>query len=255
MEKKISFLGHSKPLLTVMVQAKTPDEAICIITDSIYDGAEAFGIQLENLERQYRNVETLKSIFRYCEDKPIYITSYRNSESTGYTDEECEEYLLMGLEAGATLCDVMGDMYKQEKYGITYDETAVKRQCELINKIHGLGGEVLMSVHFYEFFDEDATMKVAHAIEDRGADVVKIVNGSYTEDQMYCNFGIIHRMKNELHTNFLFLANGKYSKLIRLIGPQLGVCTYLCVQRYRPINSKEQPQLRATKAVRDNINY
>ena len=254
MKKEISFLGHSKPLLTAMVQAKTPEEACCIITDSMYDGAEAFGIQLENLERKYRNVETLKSIFYYCGDKPIYITSYRNGESTGYTDEECEQYLLMGLEAGAALCDVMGDMYKQEKYGITYDEEAVKKQRELIDKIHSRGGEVLMSVHFYEFFDEDETMKVAHAIEDRGADIVKIVNGSYTEDQMYANINIIHRMKKELHAKFLFLANGKYSKLIRLFGPQLGVCTYLCVQSYRPINSKEQPKLRATKAIRDNIN-
>ena len=58
MKKEISFLGHSKPLLTAMVQAKTPEEACCIITDSMYDGAEAFGIQLENLERKYRNVET-----------------------------------------------------------------------------------------------------------------------------------------------------------------------------------------------------
>ena len=232
MKKEISFLGHSKPLLTAMVQAKTPEEACCIITDSMYDGAEAFGIQLENLERKYRNVETLKSIFYHCGDKPIYITSYRNGESTGYTDEECEQYLLMGLEAGAALCDVMGDMYKQEKYGITYDEEAVKKQRELIDKIHSRGGEVLMSVHFYEFFDEDETMKVAHAIEDRGADI----------------------MKKELHAKFLFLANGKYSKLIRLFGPQLGVCTYLCVQSYRPINSKEQPKLRATKAIRDNIN-
>ena len=237
-----------------MVQAKTREEACCIITDSMYDGAEAFGIQLENLERKYRNVETLKSIFYHCGDKPIYITSYRNGESTGYTDEECEQYLLMGLEAGAALCDVMGDMYKQEKYGITNDEEAVKKQREMIDKIHSRGGEVLMSVHFYEFFDEDETMKVAHAIEDRGADIVKIVNGSYTEDQMYANINIIHRMKKELHAKFLFLANGKYSKLIRLFGPQLGVCTYLCVQSYRPINSKEQPKLRATKAIRDNIN-
>lgn len=213
MNNEISFIGHSKPLLTAMVQAKTPEEACCIITDSIYDGAEAFGIQLENLEKQYRSIETLKSIFSHCGDKPIYITSYRNSESTGYTDEECEEYLLMGLKAGAKLCDVMGDMYKQEKYGITYDEEAVKKQRELIDKIHGLGGEVLMSVHFYEFFDEDATMKVAHAVEDRGADIVKIVNGSYTEDQMYANINIIHRMKKELHAKFFFLQTANTQNL------------------------------------------
>ena len=48
MKKEISFLGHSKPLLTAMVQAKTPEEACCIITDSMYDGAEAIPTRSAN---------------------------------------------------------------------------------------------------------------------------------------------------------------------------------------------------------------
>ena len=41
-----TFLTYDKPLLTAMVQEKTADDAICVIMDSLYDGADAFGIQL-----------------------------------------------------------------------------------------------------------------------------------------------------------------------------------------------------------------
>ena len=37
----------------------------------------------------------------------------------GMTDEECVELLLLGLKCGATLCDVMGDLYHPEKYELT----------------------------------------------------------------------------------------------------------------------------------------
>ena len=48
-----TFLTCEKPLLTAMVQAQTPQECKDIILNSIWDGAEAFGIQLENLKKEY----------------------------------------------------------------------------------------------------------------------------------------------------------------------------------------------------------
>ena len=42
-----------------------------------------------------------------------------------------------------------------------------------------------------------------------------------------------------------------FTRLVRQIGPALGVCMYLCVQRYRPVTAKPQPTLRAVKAIRD----
>ena len=61
---KATFLQYNKPLLTAMVQEKTPGDAINTIMNSHYDGADAFGIQLEYLERQYRDVETLREKLR-----------------------------------------------------------------------------------------------------------------------------------------------------------------------------------------------
>ena len=60
MRKKPSFLNNAQPLLCVMVQEDNPDSAIDLITNALYNGAEAFGIQLECIKREYRTEENLK---------------------------------------------------------------------------------------------------------------------------------------------------------------------------------------------------
>lgn len=251
--KKPSFLGQAHPLLCAMVQDSTPDEMICTILDSLYDGAEAFGIQLCNLKSEYRTEDTLRKIFSYCDGKPIYITSYRGAESKGLTDDERAELLLLGLRAGATLCDVMGDYFHPEKDQLTFDTTAIEKQKVLIDRIHENGGEVLISTHTSRYFTEEEVVSYAKEQMARGADVVKIVSKAETEDQQMAALSIIHRLKKECDRPFLFLVGGKYTRLVRQIGPALGVCMYLCVQRYRPVTAKPQPILRAVKTIRDNM--
>ena len=251
---KPTFLKYQKPLLCAMVQDSTPADMICTIMNSHYDGAEAFGIQLEYLKPEYRTLEQIKKIFSYCQNKPIYITSYRGNYNKGFTDEECAEYLLLGLEAGATLCDVMGDMYHKEPNELTWDEEAIKKQKALIKKIHDMGGEALMSTHIHDYFDEETTLKIALAQKERGADVVKIVNFARTEDELMANINTVYRLKKELDgTPFLYLANGDKCRLLRQMGARLGVCMYLCVQNYTPVTSKEQPLLRSMKIARDAL--
>ena len=47
-----------------MIQCETADECIKKIKKSLTDGADAFGIQLCVLKREYRDEETLKRIFQ-----------------------------------------------------------------------------------------------------------------------------------------------------------------------------------------------
>ncbi len=248
-----TFLSYEKPPLTAMILRETPKDCIAAIRASLQDGAEAFGIQMEFLKREYRNVDTLKRIFLHCEGRPIYITSYRGRHSEGYTDEECAQYLLLGLQAGATLCDVEGDLYHKDAHDITYDPEAVFRQKALIEKIHELGGEALISSHINAYFDEEQVLSLARAHRERGADISKIVNYAQTEEQLMANLVNICRMKKELDCRFLLLGNGPYSRLLRRIGPELGVCMYLCVQRYSEYDFREQPLLRAMKLARENL--
>ena len=219
------------------------------------DGADAFGIQVCNLIPEQRDEKHLSRLFEACEGKAIYITSYRGSQNQGKSDEECMDFLLSAMRAalpyGEVLCDVMGDTFHAEPDQLTYDAQAVEKQKALIAQIHAEGGKVLMSTHTSRFFTEEETVAYAKAQRSRGADVVKIVSKANDEDEQMTGLNIIHRLKAELDCPFLFLVGGTHTRLLRQIGPALGVCMYLAVSRYRPVTAKAQPLIRSVKAIRD----
>jgi len=250
---KPSFLNHDHPLICAMVLDSTPDEIIGNIYNSRADGAEAIGIQLDCLKREYRTEEHLRRIFGACGDLPIYITSYRSAESTGMTDDECAELLLLGIECGATLADIMTDLFCPSQYEYTKDEEAVKKQKALADKIHSMGAEVLFSAHLRTYLPEEMIVEIAKAQEARGADVAKIVSGAKTEDELIDDIGICARLKKHVACKYLFLANGKHCRLLRRITGKLGSCMYLCTPDYRARGSKEQPLVKCQKAIVDNM--
>ena len=255
--RKNSFLDYNKPLICAMVQDSTVDEAICTVKDSLYDGADAFGIQLCNLIPEHRDEEHLRKMFEACEGKPIYMTSYRAAYNKDLTDEERHEFLLLAMRValsfGEVLCDVMGDEFSPAKDQLTFDPEAIEKQKALIARIHAEGGKVLMSTHTSRFFEEDEVVAYAHEQRRRGADVVKIVSKANDEEEQMVALHTIHRLKKELDCPYLFLVGGSHTRLIRQIGPALGVCMYLAVSRYRPVTAKAQPTIASVRAIRDNM--
>lgn len=252
---KVTFLNHSRPLLTAMIQQPTPDDCITGIRNAAFDGADAYGIQLCDIRREFRREEVYRRIFQYTGDKPIYITNYRSKESLHLTDEERLEDQLLALQSGATMCDIMGDQFDPAPYELTKDPSAVKKQKEWIDRIHGMGGEVLMSSHIYEFLPQQRVLDIVKRQEERGADIAKIVTYVNSEDELLQNFHTMLKMKEELSIPFLFLANGPYCKLQRIIGPAFGSVMVLCVHHYENHTSKEQPILRSARDVLMNIDW
>ena len=112
---------------------------------------------------------------------------------------------------------------------------------------------MLISSHLHAFFEADEIFHYAREQEKRGADVIKIVSFAQTREQLMEDILIAEGLKHEVAKPYLFLANGPHSHLLRQIGPAFGVCMYLCMQRYDVQNSKEQPKLRAAKAIRDSM--
>ena len=55
--KKATFLTYNKPLLCAMVQEDTVEKMKFVIHNSISDGAEALGLQLEELVLEDRTEE------------------------------------------------------------------------------------------------------------------------------------------------------------------------------------------------------
>lgn len=250
---KPTFLKYHKPLLTAMIQCSTPRECIIKIKASLAEGAEAFGIQLCRLKKEYRTKEILTEIFNACGGKPIYVTSYRYAENGGYTDDACVKLLLLAVDSGATLCDVMGDIFERSpQYELAESNEAVQKQKLLIDEIHRRGGEVLMSSHTNKSTTIEENLMIAKAHIERGADIIKIVNNAEGTDEIPKYIEAIQKITQMTDKKLLFLVSGK-GRIIRYIGPSLGVCMYLCVQSYGENDTPDQPVLKTLKEMRGHI--
>ena len=249
MDKK-SFFNNDKATLTVMVQANNPDRIKELMDKSVPEGAEAFGIQLEQLEDGYRGKEIYKDLFAYAKDKPLYITNYRTAKNEGKTDEQLAEELLKAADCGADLCDMMGDYFDPQPGEMTYNETAVKKQKTLIERLHEKGASVLMSSHIFKFTPADKVLKIALEHQSRGADISKIVVGAENREEEIENLKIINMLKEKLDIPFLFLSGGE-CKILRRIGGELGCCMYLCVYEHDALATLQQPLLSDVKLIRD----
>lgn len=249
---KQSFFENDRALLTVMVQADNPGRIKELIDKSVPDGAEAFGMQFEQMKSEYRTKEVYCDLFSYAKDKPVYVTNYRHASNEGKTDEILAAELIKLAECGADLCDVMGDFFDRQPDEVTVDKAAIERQKELIRKIHDKGAKVLMSSHVLKYIPAERVLEIALQHQSRGADICKIVTGANTMEQQLENLKIINMLKESLKIPFLFLCGGE-CRILRRIGGELGCCMYLCVYEYDALATPQQPLLKNIKAIRDNM--
>lgn len=249
---KPTFLSNEKPLLTCMVQADNPDRIKELMTLSLPEGAEAFGMQFCRMKPEYRKTETYQELFALAGPLPIYVTNYRDGENQGKSDDRLAAELLELAECGATLCDVMGDYFAPCEGELTMEETAIKKQMELINGLHARGAEVLMSSHVMKFTPAERVLEIAREHQRRGADICKIVTGASNMAQQIENLRIINLLKENLKIPFLFLCGGECG-ILRRIGGELGSCMYLCVHEHDALATKAQPLLRDVKILRDTL--
>ncbi|MDY3928549.1 MAG: type I 3-dehydroquinate dehydratase [Clostridia bacterium] len=247
-----SFFDNDKALLTVMVQADNPDRIKELIDKSVPEGAEAFGMQFEQMKSEYRTKEIYKDLFAYTKDKPVYVTNYRHTSNEGKTDDMLAAELIELAECGADLCDVMGDYFDRQPDEVAVDKTAIEKQKELIRKIHDKGAKVLMSSHVLKYIPAERVLEIALEHQSRGADICKIVTGADTMEQQIENLKIINMLKENLKIPFLFLCGGECG-ILRRIGGELGCCMYLCVYEYDELATASQPILKKIKMIRDNM--
>lgn len=247
-----SFFGHEKAVLTTMVQADSPDRIKELVDKSIPEGAEAFGMQFEQMKPEYRTREVYRDLFTYTKDKPVYATNYRTGKNEGKTDDTLAEELLELADCGADLCDVIGDLFDRQPDEVAVSKTAIEKQKELIRKIHNKGSKVLMSSHVLKYIPAERVLEIALEHEKRGADICKIVTGADTMEEQLENLKIINMLKENLKIPFLFLCGGECS-ILRRIGGELGCCMYLCIHELDELATQTQPLLTRVKAIRDNM--
>lgn len=251
----MSFLKSNKPLITSMVQADNPERIKYLMKKSARDGADAFGMQFEKLKPEFQTPEVYKDLFDCAEGKPVYVTNYRYASNEGKSDETLANEMLEIARLGATLCDVMGDYF--DNLGRTCDELtmnaeAIKKQTELIDRLHKEGAEVLMSSHVMKFTPAERVLEIALEHKRRGADISKIVAHANTMEEQIENLRIIALLKEKLGIPFLFLCGGECS-IMRKIGTKIGCCMSLGVCEYDDIATPVQPLIKKLATIRDNI--
>lgn len=247
---KNSFFDNEKATLTVMLQARTPERIKELIDLSVPEGAEAFGMQFEQLEYEYRKEEIYRDLFAHAGERPVYATYYRGWKNEGKSDDELADGLIKLAEYGADLCDVMGDYFDRQPDEVAVDKTAIEKQKQLIDKIHQKGAKVLMSSHVMKFTPAERVLEIALEHQSRGADICKIVTGADTTEQQLENLKIINMLKEKLDIPFLFLCGGECN-ILRRIGGELGCCMYLCVHEYDELATPQQPLLTDVKQIRE----
>lgn len=242
-----------RPALVCSLSDATEAELIATIRNAIWDGADGFLLHTECMDKEYRNVESLKRILAYCEDKPVLTLDY----SWGVGDDTPNAaFLLDTIDAGAGCIDVYADMFDHhDRLCYTDKPEAVKKQMELIEKAHAKGAQVMTSCHLFDFVEPEKVLEMGISLEKRGADIVKFAAQVNNEDELLEAMRLTVMLKRTLKVPFLHIAMGQYGKAHRVLAPTLGSCMVLCVQKYTTRSHKDKPLLRAVRTVYDNLDY
>lgn len=218
-----TFLKSDRPLITPLLASTEESSLLKEISDSLAQGADAFGLQIERLPKGLRSEKKMKNFFAAMQGKPIYVTCYPRGDVIEETDEERAETLINALKWGATLADVRGDLFCHCDGEMTYDRDAVEKQKELIRRIHNMGKEALISSHIiyngvFRFLTKEEVLSIALEQQSRGADIAKIVTKADTEEELLENFEAITLLKRKVGIPVLFLCNGEKCLRHRLGG-------------------------------------
>lgn len=244
-----------KPKIASMIMEPTVPDAIARIRNSVYDGADLIALHMEFLNLEHHNYKDLKRIFAYVGPKPVYTMNYRNVNRPDLSDEDLVEKQLIAAEAGASMVDIMGDIFDPSPMQLTRNPTAIERQKRMVEQFHKRHCEVMFSSHTWAFMTAEQTLEHCDALISRGADMVKIAMCAFTDEQMDEVYRTTLAMRRELKVPFLHVAMGQYGKVHRMIAPMLGSCMALCMQTYNTVCNKEQPILRAARTVFDSVDW
>jgi 3-dehydroquinate dehydratase len=252
---KFSFLNKPYPVITAIMAGQTPQELIATARNSEFDGAQGIAIGLEALKPEFMNPESLKSIINSV-NLPFMFFFYRTGRGKDLSDDERQEILLSTADFGASMIDVMGDLYDPSPMEITHNQKAIDKQKRLIDKIHGKGADVVISTHMACSRTTEQIVEHMKVLEDRGPDVVKIVAGVNTEEELAEAFHTTMTLKRELKIPFIHLASGKFSRPHRFICPALGTSILFAVpNNFEHHEGLLQPTIKSMKAVLDNIHW
>ena len=258
------------PALAGVVKNKTAAGAIADIKSCYYGGATMIDLHMSCLES--RDDEELKMIIS-SSPLPILALNYNitfEKGNAGFSEEERVELFLRAAKAGAAGVDIQGYTFDiaskmnfvgEDKYSFTKgsprevvtDEKIIAKQCELIEQVHSIGSEVLLSCHPAIPMSVDQVVDLALFLEKRNPDIIKIVTLAKNEEDLNEAIRAMMMLKREVKTPVAYHATGKAGIPSRIINPLLGGHIAFCVERYNEASDQNQIDLRTAKAAVENV--
>ena len=271
--KKPVFTGYDV-IAVAMIIERTPDDAIRAIRKAEKHGAYGFMIYVSCLDWEYRTLEHLERIM-YCTDLPILAIAYSVSlfQAQSLSYEYMADLLKLSVQAGACAVDMQAFLYgdfanttntlhdyrsywENKGFDMSFanynpkevcaDPNVLAKQKVLIDDIHNLGAEVLISVHANVAMPAEETLALGKFIEAQGADVVKIVLGGSSKETVIQHLKSCILMEKEMSCKFS--VHGQ-STLSRLMGPMFGSYIAFCVDEYTPVETNIQIDLETMIAI------
>jgi len=259
------------PAVAGVVKEPNVMSAIAEIKNCFYDGADMIDLHLSCLENT--DVESLKGIIS-ASKLPVLALNYNfdaKGQYAGFTEEQRTESMLRAVEVGAAGVDIQGytfhtpsktdfcgeDIYSFTKGNpkeIVTDRVVIEKQCEYIEKVHGMGAEVLLSCHPDIPMKAETVTELALFLEKRKPDIIKIVTVAKTEEDLIESIKAMSMLKKEVKTKVSYHASGDAGSLSRIINPILGGQIIFCVDRYKENSIMGQLDLRTVRSVVDGIN-
>ena len=266
--KKLSEL--KAPAIAGVVREKTVRAAIAEIKNCYLHGAEMIDLHLSCLEDQ--SEEGIRAIIEKC-PLPVLALNYASAYDwtpISYTEEEREALFLRAIRAGAAGVDIQGytfdlpsksGFHGEDKYSFTKgspkeivtDASVIERQSAFIEKVHAMGGEVLLSCHPGIPMKCEQVVDLALFLEKRNPDIIKIVTIANSEEDMLESLRAMVELKKAVKTPISYHAGGKFGGLSRVVCPALGGQIAFCVDRFSESSTFEQLELASAKATIEEL--
>ena len=249
------YLNKNKTVICTMIGHDNIEATIIEGRHAEAGGTHALTIGIERLRPEFRNQESLKTMIDAFVT-PVMVHYYRPDKwrETPADDEERARVLVEAAKAGAGMIDIIGDQFDPSKDERTFNAAAIEKQKALIAEIHALGAQVIMSSHPMRPMSQAEVTDQLRDFESRGADVVKIVTQTDTEEQFCEAIKTTIALNHELNVPFVFLSCGRFGYAHRIAGLSLGVAASFTVIGYDGWRSPVSPNplVRNMRAVQDN---
>ena len=276
----MKFTDLPRPFIVGVVSDE--DIAHCVRSMKLgeLDGADGFQLELQGFNSYPPTKREICEVISST-TKPTWVTNRRrHPPANSISEEDRIQLMLEFIEAGAACLDMEMDTFDPSRLwseerrkvelvrleGISADpkelpreccfnSEAIRRQMEVIDKVHSMGGEVLLSCHLLVRTTTEGILRVGEELEKRGADLVKIVVWNDSLEDLCDTLRANVALSGKLKVPFKLMSQGEPSKIGRIVFPMFGSAWAFCQQDLKPGGFDYRPLISTEKYILQHVDW